>query len=168
MNEFRDLDESKSTGGAIVTSGAVIAVLLGIPCFFMGVFGAVGVVTGEKLIAGGFGALWGYLAVSGAYELNRRKFDWRRGRELKDQHLLAGTLAVSTGLVIAGAMHEVMPAIAIVCVLSAIKQANDGHDRKYLSLIHAAVLIAGMGAGIWFYRNNEYGKALLDQIEALP
>ena len=168
MNEFRDLDESKSTGGAIVTSGAVIAVLLGIPCFFMGVFGALGVITGEKLIAGGLGALWGYLAVSGAYELNRRKFDWRRGRELRDQHLLAGTLAVSTGLVVGGAMHEHLPAIAIVCVLSAIKQANDGHDRKYLSLIHAAVLIAGMGAGIWFYRNNEYGKALLDQFAALP
>jgi len=65
-------------------------------------------------------------------------------------------------------MHEHLPAIAIVCVLSAIKQANDGHDRKYLSLIHAAVLIAGMGAGIWLYRNNEYGKALLDKIEALP
>jgi len=168
MNEFRDLDESKSSGGAIVNAGAVIAVLFGIPCFFMGIFGAVGVITGQKLIAGGLGALWGYMAVSGAYELNRRKFDITRGRKLRDQHLLVGTLAVSSGLVLSGAMHESMPALAIVCVLSAIKQANDGHDRKYLSWIHAAVLIAGMGVGTWFYRNNEFGKALLDRLEALP
>jgi len=101
--------------------------------------------------------------------LNRRKFDLSRGRNLKDQHLFAGTLAVSTGLVISGAMHELMPALAIVCVLSAIKQANDGHARKYLSLIHAAVLIAGMAVGSWFYKNSESsGKVLLDRLEALP
>jgi hypothetical protein len=168
MNEFRDLDESKSTGGTIINAGAVIAVLFGIPCFFMGIFGAVGVLTGQKLIAGGLGALWAYMAVIGAYELNRRKFDLRRGRALRDQHLLAGTLAVSTGLVISGVMHEFMPALAIVCVLSAIKQANDGHEDKFLAWIHAAVLIAGMGAGIWFYTNNDSGKALLDRLETLP
>lgn len=169
MNESHNLDEPRSTGGAIVTSGAVIAVLLGIPCFFMGSYGAISLITGEKLITGGLGALWGYMAVVGAYELNRRKFDLSRGRNLKDQHLFAGTLAVSTGLVISGAMHELMPALAIVCVLSAIKQANDGHARKYLSLIHAAVLIAGMAVGSWFYKNSESsGKILLDRLEALP
>jgi len=168
MNNIREPDVSKPTGGAIVNAGAVIAVLLAIPCVFMGIYGAVGVITGQKLIAGGLGALWAYLAVIGAYELNRRKFDGTRGRKHRDQHLLAGTLAVSSGLVVSGAMHETMPALAIVCAVSAIKQANDGHDRKHLSWIHMAVLVAGMGAGIWFYSRGGYGKELLDRLAALP
>ena len=65
MNNIREPDVSKSTGGAIVNAGAVIAVLLAIPCVFMGIYGAVGVITGQKLIAGGLGALWAYLAIIG-------------------------------------------------------------------------------------------------------
>ena len=168
MNIPRDLDESVSTSGAIVNAGAVFAVLLGIPCFFMGVFGAVGFLTGDKLIAGGLGALWGYMAASGAYELNRRKFDWERGRSRKDLHLLAGTIAVSSGLVISGAMYEFMPALAIVCVVSAIKQANDGHEAKHRSKIHTAILISGIIGGVWLYRNNEIGKLMLERLETLP
>ena len=151
-----------------MNAGAVIAVLLGIPSFFIAFFGAVGFIMGGKLIAGTLGAAWGYLAVAGAYELNRRKFNWTRGSQYSDQHLLAGTLAVSTGLVISGAMHQTMPALAIVSALSAVIQANDGHDKKYLSLIHAAVLAAGLGAAIWFYTHGIIGKVLLERIEALP
>jgi len=123
---------------------------------------------GEKLIAGSLGAVWGYLAVVGAYELNRRKFHWIRGSMHGDWHLLAGTLAVSVSLVISGAMNETMPALAIVPALSAIRQANDGHDKKYLSLIHAAILAAGIGIGIWFYLNGVVGKVLLEIVDALP
>ena len=142
--------------------------LLGIPSFFIALFGAVGVLTGGKLVAGILGAAWGYLAVAGAYELNRRKFDWARGSQYSDRHLLAGTLAVSTGLVISGALHQTMPALAIVSALSAVIQANDGHEKKYLSLIHATVLAAGLGVAVWFYIDGVIGKVLLERLEALP
>ena len=142
--------------------------LLGIPSFFIALFGAVGVLTGGKLVAGILGAAWGYLAVAGAYELNRRKFDWARGSQYSDRHLLAGTLAVSTGLVISGALHQTMPALAIVSALSAVIQANDGHEKKYLSLLHATVLAAGLGVAVWFYTNGVIGKVLLERLEALP
>ncbi len=142
--------------------------LLGIPSFFIALFGAVGVLTGGKLVAGILGAAWGYLAVAGAYELNRRKFDWARGSQYSDRHLLAGTLAVSTGLIISGAMHQTMPALAIVSALSAVIQANDGHEKKYLSLIHATVLAAGLGVAVWFYTDGVIGKVLLERLEALP
>ena len=142
--------------------------LLGIPSFFIAIFGAVGLITGGKLVAGTMGAAWGYLAVAGAYELNRRKFNWTRGSQYGDQHLLAGTVAVSIGLVISGAMHQTMPALAIVPALSATIQADDGHDSKYLSLIHATVLAAGVGTAIWFYTNGVIGKVLLERFEALP
>jgi len=143
-------------------------VLLGIPSLFIGIFGAIGVITGEKLVAGTFGAVWAYLATVGAYELNRRKFAWARGRKYSDRHLLAGTLAASMSLVISGAMNESMPALVIVPALSAIMQANDGHQRKYPALIHATVLFAGAGVGIWFYANGIIGKLLLDAVAAMP
>ena len=151
-----------------MNAGAVIAVLLGIPSLFIGLFGVVGIISGGKMIAGTLCAAWGYLAVAGAYELNRRKFDWTRGGQYSNQHLMAGTLAVSIGLVISGAMHQTMPALAIVPALSTTIQANDGHDRKYMSLIHAAVLAAGVGAAIWFYTNGVISKVLLERFEALP
>jgi hypothetical protein len=135
---------------------------------FIGLFGLVGVISGAKLVAGLLGASWGYLAAVGAYELNRRKFDWERGSKYSDLNLLAGTLAVSTGLVISGALHETMPVLAIVPALSAIVQANDGHSDKYRALIHVAVLFAGMGVGIWFYNNGIIGSVLLDRLAALP
>ncbi len=168
MNERPEHSVPKSTGNAIVNTGAVLAVLLGIPCFFIGLYGAAGVVTGGKFVAGMFGVLWSYLVVAGAYELNRRKFDWARGSQYSDRHLLAGTLAVSTGLVISGAMHQTMPALAIVSALSAVIQANDGHEKKYLSLIHATVLAAGLGVAVWFYIDGVIGKVLLERLEALP
>lgn len=142
--------------------------LLGIPCFFIGLYGIVGVVTGAKMIAGFLGAFWSYLVVAGAYELNRRKFNWLRGSRHSDQHLFAGTLAVSFGLVISGAIHETMPALAVVPALSAIKQANDGHKKKYLAWIHTAVLIAGLGIGIWFYADGVIGQTLLNKVATLP
>lgn len=142
--------------------------LLGIPSLIIGLFAAVGVITGDKLIAGLLGVLWGYLAVAGAYELNRRKFDWDRGRQYSDRHLLAGTIAVSAGLAISGAMHETMPALAVVPALSAVLQANDGHDKRYLSVIHIAVLVVGLSVAIWFYSNGVIGKVWLEQVEAWP
>jgi hypothetical protein len=143
-------------------------VLLGIPSLFIGLFGAIGVITGEKLVAGTFGAVWAYLATVGAYELNRRKFAWARGRKYSDRHLLAGTLAASTSLVISGAMNETMPALVIVPALSAIMQANVGHEKKYLALIHVAILFAGIGVGTWFYADGIIGKVLLETVAAMP
>jgi hypothetical protein len=168
IDERSEHDGVRKTGSVIVNAGAVIAVLLGFPSLFIGIFGAVGVITGEKLVAGSLGAVWGYLAVVGAYELNRRKFAWMRGRTYSDLHLLAGTLAVSTGLVISGIVHETMPALALVCALSAIKQANDGHDKKFLAPIHIVILCAGIAGGIWFFNNSTVGKALLLQATYLP
>lgn len=153
---------------SIVNAGAVIAVLLGIPGFFIGFYGAVGVMTGGKVVGGALGAIWGYLAVIGTYELNRRKFDWDKGRKHSDLHLLAGTVAVATGLMVSGAIHETMPALAIVPALSAITQANDGHDKKYLSWIHAVILATGITVGIWFYIDGIIGDVLLERIAALP
>lgn len=146
----------------------MIAVLLGIPCAFIGLYGIVGVVTGQKLIAGSLGTVWCYLAVTGAYELNRRRFDWKRGREHRDQHLFAGTLAVSSGMVISGAMQESMPALALVSAVSAIMQANDGHDGKLRSRVHSLVLIAGIVGGAWLYNNGAVGRVLLARVAALP
>ncbi len=146
----------------------MIAVLLGVPIIFIGIYGVVGVVTGGKLVAGLLGVAWSYLAVAGAYELNRRKFNWSRGRRLSDWHLFAGTLAVSFGLVISGAIDETMPLLAIVPALSAMKQANNGHDKKYRSWVHAAVLAAGLGVGIWFYVDGIIGKVIMEKIVALP
>lgn len=142
--------------------------LLGIPSVIMGLFAAVNVITGEKLIAGLLGSLWSYLAVTGSYELNRRKFDWARGRQYSDRHLLCGTIAVSAGLAISGAMHETMPALAIVPALSATIQANDGHQKKYRFYIHAAVLAVGLSIAIWFYMNGIIGKVWLEQVDTWP
>ncbi len=146
----------------------MIAVLLGVPIVFIGVYGIAGVVTGGKIVAGLLGAAWSYLAVVGAYELNRRKFDWSRGRRHSDRHLFAGTLAVSLGLVISGAIHETMPVLAIVPALSATKQANDGHERKHFLWIHAGVLAGGLGVGIWFYMDGVIGQVMMQKIVALP
>lgn len=135
---------------------------------FIGLFGVAGVITGDKIFAGALGALWGYLAVAGAYELNRRKFDWDRGRHYRDRHLLAGTIAVSAGLAIGGAMHETMPGLAVIPALSAIIQANDGHDKKYYSIVHIAVLIVGVSIAIWIYTNGVIGKLWLESVENWP
>ncbi len=155
-------------GNAIITLGAIIAVLLGIPSVFIGLFAFVGVITGDKIVAGALGVLWSYLAVAGAYELNRRKFDWNRGRQYSDRHLLAGTIAVSAGLAISGAMHETMPGLAVLPALSAMVQANDGHDRKYYSIVHGAVFVVGVSIAIWFYSNGVIGKVWLDSVENWP
>lgn len=153
---------------SIINAGAVIAVLLGVPSFFIGLYGAAGVVTGGKLVGGTLGALWGYLATVGSYELNRRKFDWDKGRQHSDLHLLAGTVAVTTGLMVSGAIHETMPVLAIVPALSATVQANDGHEKKHMLWVHAAVLATGMVIGFWFYVNGVIGDVLLQRIAALP
>ncbi len=152
----------------IITTGAVIAALLGIPSLFMGLFAAVQVITGDKLIAGSLGVLWAYLSVTGSYELNRRKFDWDRGRQYSDRHLLAGTIAVSAGLAISGAMHETMPGLALVPALSAVIQANDGHDKKYRFFIHATILAIGISIAIWFYINGVIGKVWLESVDTWP
>ena len=142
--------------------------LLGIPSLFIGLFGAIGVITGEKLVAGFLGTMWAYMATTGAYELNRRKFAWSRGSKYSDRHLLAGTMAASVSLVISGAMNETMPVLAIVPALSAVMQANDGHQNRYLGLIHAAILVAGVGIGTWFYTDGSIGSVLLDTVAAMP
>lgn len=125
-------------------------------------------VTGEKIVAGILGALWGYMAVVGAWELNRRKFDLDRGRKFADRHLLAGTIAVSSGLIVSGALHETMPALALVPALSALKQSNDGHDTRRMSFVHGTILVAGLGIAIWFYVDGLVGKMLLERLETLP
>ena len=142
--------------------------LLGIPCFFIGIYGAAGVLTGQKIVGGSFGAMWGYFAVAGMYELNRRKFDWSRGKRFGDLHLLAGTIAVASGLIISGALHESMPVLALIPALSALKQANDGHHSNAPFFIHLAVLLAGIGIGVWFYEDGIIGGVLLDRIAELP
>lgn len=168
LNELPGQDRPTAAANVIITTGAVIAVLLGIPSFFIGLYGAVGVITGSKLITGSFGAIWGYLAVTGAYELNRRKFDWERGRRFSDRHLMCGTIAVSIGLVISGAMHETMPALALVPAVSAVIQANDGHKRKHRFYIHATILATGIAIATWIYSNGIMGKIWLERIETWP
>ncbi len=135
---------------------------------FIGLFGVIGVITGEKLVAGFLGAMWAYMATTGAYELNRRKFGWSRGSRYSDRHLLAGTLAASVSLVISGALNETMPVLAIVPALSAVMQANDGHRNKYMALLHATILVAGVGIGTWFYTDGIVGSVLLDTVAAMP
>jgi hypothetical protein len=135
---------------------------------FVGLYGVAGFVTGEKLIAGFLGAIWGYMAVAGSYELNRRKFNWSRGEQFADQNLLLGTIAVSFGLAISGAIQESMPALAIIPVLSAIKQANDGHRTSIMAWIHSTILAIGTATGIWFYTDGVIGQSLMFRIEALP
>lgn len=154
--------------GAIINAGAVLAVLLGFPSLFIGLYGAAGVVTGQKLIAGALGMIWGFSAAAGAYELLRRKFDWDRGRHLNDYLLFAGTFAVSTGLMISGALQETMPALAVIPALSAVKQARDGHDNHLLTIIHGGLLSTGIIVGIWFYNDGVVGSILIDRIAALP
>jgi hypothetical protein len=107
------------------------------------------------------------MVVAGTHELLRRKFDWARGRKYSDEHLLAGTAAVSIGIIVAGALHETMPILAIVPALSAIKQASDGHEKKYLSLVHLAITVAGLSIGIWFYLDGVIGGVLLERIGIL-
>ena len=142
--------------------------LLGIPSVFIGLFGVVGVITGQKLIAGFLGAFWAYMVAVGAYELNRRRFGWTRGIRYRDQHLMAGTLAASAGLIVSGAMHETMPGLALLPAISATMQANDGHEKKFPALIHALVLAAGIAIAIWFYTDGIIGRVLIERIETLP
>lgn len=168
INESPEDIDSRPPGNFIINSGAVIAALLGFPSLLIGIFGFFGVLSGEKLVAGALGALWGYLAAVGAYELNRRKFNWLRGRKHRDLHLMAGTVAASVGLIISGGLNETMPALVIIPALSALMQANDGHNHKYLALIHAAILIAGISIGIWFYTHGIVGEVLIERVGALP
>jgi len=168
INELSEPSEIIPTGNALVNAGAVIAVLMGVPCFFIGVYGVAGIVTGTQLVAGFFGAIWSYLAVAGAYELNRRRFNWSRGSKHSDQHLLAGTIAVALGLAISGAIHETMPVLSLIPALAAMKQANDGHDTKILAWIHGGLLVAGLSVGIWLYRDGLIGQTLLQRVVDLP
>ena len=158
----------KPTRNSIINPGAVIAVLLGVWCVPIGIYGFVGAITGQKIVAGLMATVWAYMAVVGTYELIRRKFNRDRGRRYADWHLLAGSIAVSEGLMISGAIGETMPALAIVPALSAIVQASDGHTGKVLSWLHAAVLAAGIGVGIWFYRDGVIGGAILARIATMP
>lgn len=114
------------------------------------------------------GVVWSLLAVSGAYELNRRKFNWSRGSGHSDRNLLAGTLAVSSAFMIGGALQETAAALAIVPALSAVMQASDGHKNKTLTLIHAALLVAGIAVGIWFYVDENIGPYWIERIIAMP
>lgn len=168
MYGYPERDDAIPPHNFMVNAGAVMAVLLAIPSLFIGLFGFVGVITGQKLVAGSLGAAWGYMAVVGTYELNRRKFNWMRGSKYRDQHLLAGSLAVAIGLVVGGALHETMPALAIVPALSAIKQSSAGHESKVLSLVHAMLLLAGIGAATWLYLKNDAGILILERIAAMP
>jgi hypothetical protein len=61
-----------------------------------------------------------------------------------------------------------MPLLAMVSALSAMKQANDGHTKKYRSWIHAATLATGLGIGVWFYMDGVIGLVLMQKIVALP
>jgi len=160
--------DSRPPGNFIINAGAIVAALMCLPGFFIGVYGLFGILTGEQLVAGFLGAVWSYLAVAGTYELNRRKFGWQRGTRYRDRHLLAGTIAASVGLIVSGAIHETMPGLAILPALSAILQANDGHDKKYLAVIHSLVLATGIGIAVWFYGDGTIGDVLLERIEAMP
>ena len=142
--------------------------MLLIPCFSIGVYGVVGIVSGDNLVAGLFGTVWGYLAVTGVYELLRRRFSWSRGSGHSDWHLLAGTIAVSSGLVVSGALHETMPILALVPALSATRQANDGHAKKHRKWIHVTVLAAGFGVGTWLYMDGVIGQVMMQKIDTLP
>jgi hypothetical protein len=61
-----------------------------------------------------------------------------------------------------------MPALAIVPALSAIKQASDRREWKVLSLVHAMLLLAGIGAAMWLYSENDTGIVMLERIAAMP
>ncbi len=50
----------------------------------------------------------------------------------------------------------------------AIKQANDGHERKHWSRIHAGVLAVGAGVGIWLYTDGIIGQTWIQRIVELP
>jgi len=69
---------------------------------------------------------------------------------------------------ISGGLNETMPALVIVPAVSAIMQANDGHDSKYLALLHAAILVAGISIGIWLYADGIIGEVLIERFAALP
>ena len=142
--------------------------LLGVWCIPIGIYGLIGVITGQKIVAGLLGTAWSYMAVVGTYELVRRKFNRDRGRKFADWHLLAGTIAVSTGLMISGSVDQTLPALVIVPALSAISQASDGHQGKLFTWLHAALLASGIGVGIWMYRDGVTGGAILERIAAMP
>ena len=55
-----------------------------------------------------------------------------------------------------------------VSAASAVMQANDGHDRKYVALVHSAVLVTGISIGAWFYNNAAVGRVMLARIAELP
>ena len=152
----------------LTTVGAVIAVLLAIPGFFIGLYGLVGLLSLQQIVAGALGAFWGYGVVMGTYELIRRKYDRDKWREYADRHLLVGTIAVAMGLIFSGATRETMPGLAIVPALSAIIQANDGHEKKYRAWIHTAVLATGIGFGIYIYNNRRVAYWLEGIFEAMP
>lgn len=153
---------------SIISIGVVIAVLLAIPGFFIGLYGVIGFLSLKKIVAGGLGAFWGYGAVMGTYELIRRKYDRDKWRQYADRHLLAGTIAVAMGMIFCGATRQTMPGLAILPALSAVIQANDGHKRKYRAWIHAAVLGAGLGLGIYIYNYRWAANWLEGFLERMP
>lgn len=152
----------------ITTVGAVIAVLLAIPGFFIGLHGFYGLISLDKIVAGGLGAAWGYGCVMGTYELIRRKNDMDRWRQYADLNLLAGTMAVSLGMIVSGAIRETMPGLALLPALSAIIQANDGYETKHRAWIHAGIIVFGIALGYYIYRNPWFATWLALTMDSLP
>ena len=66
ITELSEHHQPRASGGAIVTVGAVIGVLLGIPCVIMGLFALVGFITGDTLIAGLLGVM-GIVSIVGEF-----------------------------------------------------------------------------------------------------
>jgi hypothetical protein len=157
-----------SASVALTTIGTVIAVLFAVPALFIGIFGIIKVVSGDSYLGGLVSAIWGYATVVGAYELNRSKFDWDRGRSYDNLHLGTGMVAVSVAMVGSAALENLLFVFAVFPGIAGVLHARRRFSKNYTAAIYTLMLVTSFTTAIWLYSNEFQARQLVAAIEALP
>jgi len=160
--------EPAPPGTALMTAGTVSAVLFAIPSSFIAIFGIITTVSGESYVGGLATLSWGVAAVVGAYELNRSRFNWDRGRNRRNLNLCAGMVAVSIAIVGSGALENLLFIFAPLPALAAIQLARLRYPRKWIGGLFLLMLLVSLATAIWLYSNEFKARQLVAWIEALP
>jgi len=160
--------EPAPRGAALMTAGTVFAVLFAIPSSFIAIFGIVTTASGESYVGGLASLIWGVAAVVGAYELNRNRFNWDRGRNRRNLHLCAGMVAVSIAIVGSGALENLLFIFAPLPALAAIQLARVRYPGKWVGGIFLVMLLVSLATAIWLYSNEFKARQLVAWVEALP
>lgn len=148
----------------LTDTGAVASIFLVVPSQLIGLYAIGSLLTGSNIVGGLLGTVWAYAAGVGAYELNRRKYDWTKGRAHAGLHLLLGTLAVNLAIFASAAQHELLFVFAIPPAVAAVLHAGE----RLTTTVYAALLIGSVVAAIWLYADTALATRLVDWFDTLP